>query len=67
MSKKQLIKQVLIWIDRMAHQDICNDNLIKENCSFEWYLRSAESALLYKDKIIEKYQKLLHFSVEDQS
>lgn len=72
MSKKQLIKQVLIWIETMAHQDNCNDSLIKYNTNItkelkqtEQHLRSAENALDYKEKVIEKYKTLLSISIED--
>lgn len=72
LTKEQLIKQVLIWIETMAHQDICNDNLIwyntkitKELNELEQTLRSAENALDYKDKVIERYKTLLSVSVED--
>ena len=47
MSKKQLINQVLIWIELLAQQEIKNEKLIE-----------------YREKIIEKYKKLLETSVE---
>ena len=50
-----------IQIER--EQDI--NILKKQNINLEWYLKSSESALAYKDKVIERYQKLLSFSVED--
>mgnify|MGYP003512459663 CR=1 FL=1 len=69
MSKDQLINQILITIDNKIQSDLENEQTIsilkKQNINLEWYLKSSESALAYKDKVIERYQKLLSFSVED--
>lgn len=65
LSRKQLINQVLIGIETMAHQDRCNDRLIEQNSSLNWYLKSAEHALEYKEQVIDKYKKLLQVSIED--
>lgn len=65
MSKKQLINQVLIWIETAAHQGVCNDFIVDDNEQLKWFLKSAENALEYKEKVIDKYKKLLSISVED--
>lgn len=69
MSKDQLINQILITIDNKIQSDLENEQTIsilkKQNINLEWYLKSSESALAYKDKVIERYQKLLSFSLED--
>jgi len=63
-SKKRLIKQILFQTDIMAHKEIENDSLNKILTSTEQHLRSAESALDYKEVVIDKYKKLLETSVE---
>ena len=37
----------------------------KELDQTKTHLQSAEKALIYKEKVIDKYKKLLHISVED--
>jgi hypothetical protein len=64
MSKKQLIQQNLNQIELLAQQDIKNDRLIEYNTQKEQHLRSAENALEYKEKVIEKYKTLLETAVE---
>jgi hypothetical protein len=39
--------------------------LERQRDNLEQYLRSAENALDYKEKVIEKYKTLLSFSIED--
>lgn len=65
MSKKELLwylAEEKEWNSVIAWE---NYTLIKEKENLEKHIRSAESALAYKDKVIEKYQRLLSFSVED--
>jgi hypothetical protein len=64
MSKKQLIQQNLNQIEMIAQQEINNDHLIKYNTDKEQHLRSAERALEYKEKVIDKYKQLLETAVE---
>jgi len=64
MSKKQLIEQNLNQIEMIAQQEIKNDRLIEYNIQKEQHLRSAENALEYKEKVIEKYKILLETAVE---
>jgi hypothetical protein len=65
MNKKQLIQQNLNQIELLAQQEIKNDRLIEYNIKKEQHLRSAEKALDYKEKVIDKYKKLLSISVEE--
>ncbi len=65
LSKKQLLEEL-----RKEKEQNCkivweNWTLNKSNNELEKTLRSAENALNYKDKIIEKYKSLLSISVED--
>lgn len=64
MTKKQLIQQNLNQIELLAQQEIKNDRLIEYNTQKEQHLRSAESALEYKEKVIDKYKTLLETAVE---
>ena len=64
MSKKQLIQQNLNQIELLAQQEIKNDKLIEYNIKKEQHLRSAEKALDYKEKVIDKYKTLLETAVE---
>jgi hypothetical protein len=64
MSKKQLINQNLNQIELLAQQEIKNDKLIEYNTQKEQNLRSAENALEYKEKVIDKYKTLLETAVE---
>ena len=64
MSKKELIRLNLTQTEMLAQQEIKNDKLIEYNTQKEQHLRSAESALEYKEKVIDKYKKLLETAVE---
>ena len=64
MSKKELIRLNLTQTEMLAQQEIKNDKLIEYNTQKEQHLRSAESALEYKEKVIEKYKTLLETAVE---
>lgn len=65
MSKKELKAQLL-------HQMQCNiqivwdnRNIVQTNARLEQHIESAENALVYKEKVIEKYKDLLSHSVEN--
>lgn len=68
MSKKELINQILIWIDIHSNIQIEREKdintLNKQNNDLEWYLKSSESALAYKDTVIENYKQILEFAIE---
>ncbi len=65
MSKKELRDQLL----RQMNDNIMivseNYTLNTMNRHLEQQLQSAENALDYKEKVIEKYKKLLEVSIED--
>jgi cell fate regulator YaaT (PSP1 superfamily) len=69
LSKKQLIDQVLLLTEYNAQSSASHDmevaGLERQRDNLEQYLRSAENALDYKEKVIEKYKTLLSFSIED--
>lgn len=65
MGRKKLKKQLL-------HQMQCNiqivgdnRNIVQTNTRLEQHIESAENALVYKEKVIEKYKDLLSHSVEN--
>ena len=65
MSKKELLEHLAFQKEQNCSIVWENYVLNKENTNLEKQIRSAESALAYKDRVIEKYQRLLSFSVED--
>lgn len=65
MSKKELLEHLSTSQERSMKTVLENYNLNKQNNDLEKQIRSAENALAYKDRVIEKYQRLLSFSVED--
>lgn len=64
LSKKQLRKELLRQINDNIFMNAENYSLNKLLTSKETHLRSAESALEYKEVVIDKYKKLLETSVE---
>ena len=69
LSKKELIDQVLLLTEYNAQSSASHDmevaGLERQRDDLEKYLGSAENALDYKEKVIEKYKKLLEIAVED--
>lgn len=65
MSKKQLIDQVFIQTEYIAQNDYRMQWLRNQVNEIEQQLQSAENALDYKEKVIDKYKKLLEVSIED--
>lgn len=69
LSKKELIDQVLLLTEYNAQSSASHDmevaGLERQRDDLEKYLRSAENALDYKEKVIERYKKLLETSVEN--
>jgi cell fate regulator YaaT (PSP1 superfamily) len=67
LSKKQLIDQVLLLTEYNAQSSASHDmevaGLERQRDNLEQYLRSAENALDYKEKVIEKYKNLLELLV----
>jgi regulator of replication initiation timing len=64
LSKKQLKKHLLRQINDNIFMNAENYSLNKLLSSKETHLRSVESALEYKEVVIDKYKKLLETSVE---
>ena len=78
MSRKQLLQDILfnkqqniiiVWENYSLNQE--NINLEKENAYLkkqneitEKHCKSAENALLYKDKVIENYKNIINHSIE---
>ena len=67
---KKMSKKKLLW--HLERQMFSNMKIVWENYMLnntlnrtEQDLKSAENALNYKEKVIEKYKKLLSISVED--
>lgn len=64
LSKKELRDHLLREMNDNINLASENCNLIKELDIVERQLKSAESALVYKEEVIEKYKKLLETAVE---
>ena len=64
-----MIDQVLLLTEYNAQQSTSHDMevawLERQRDDLEKYLQSAENALDYKEKVIEKYKRLLENSVEN--
>ncbi len=65
MSKKELRDQLLRQMSDNIMIVSENYTLNTMNRHLEQQLQSAENALDYKEKVIEKYKKLLEVSIED--
>lgn len=65
MSKKELRKHLMMEMyDASCFSSECS-KLNTMNRHLEQQLQSAENALDYKEKVIDKYKKLLEVSIED--
>jgi hypothetical protein len=65
LSKKQLKDQLLRQMNDNILMNAENYALNKLQMSKEQHLQSAEHALDYKDKVIDRYKTLLSISIED--
>jgi hypothetical protein len=65
LSKKQLKDQLLRQMNDNILMNAENYALNKLQMNKEQQLQSAEHALDYKDKVIDRYKTLLSISIED--